>query len=186
MKFIKHSCVILVLIFFATITKVYAHPHVFISPKVQIFFNEHTLSKVNIEWIFDDMTSFAILDLYDKNKNKKIDPTEQKTIMSKTFNNFGEFNYFTFLEIDGKIVIYGKPCDFHAKVIKNDILHYSFTIPVNKKVNKKMKLWFKDETNYVGFDFMKENVAVKQIKGEKPAFSMKLENYLEKLNVIFK
>ena len=185
MRKLQIALIAIIIYLSGTVADAYAHPHVFIDPKVILVFKSQVLTKVKIEWYFDDMTSMAILDLYDKNKNNKIEPGEQKTLVSKTFNNFGKFNYYTYMEIDGRDIKYGKPSNFKATVLKNNILHYSFVIPVNKKVSNKMTLWFTDTTNYVAFDFMKKNVSAKQVSGKKPKLQIKPENYLDKLNVVF-
>ncbi|MCK5098508.1 MAG: DUF1007 family protein, partial [Desulfobacteraceae bacterium] len=65
---------------------VFAHPHVFISQKVNIVFDDKGLAGFNIEWEFDDMFTTMILGDYDANKNQFLEKNEVATIKEKAFS----------------------------------------------------------------------------------------------------
>lgn len=187
LKRYKNTCAVAFVLLFWLLAAAdsYAHPHVFIDPKVKMVFNKKKLVRIKVEWTFDDLTSTAILNMYDKNKNKKIERAEWETIKKNTFDNFGQFHYFTFIEIDGKRVSYPRPKNFKVKVLKGNILFYSFDVKVGRNVGKFVKLWFSDKTNYTAFELMKKNVFVKVNGGSPPNVSMKMENYKDKAVLSF-
>ncbi|MCK5099032.1 MAG: DUF1007 family protein, partial [Desulfobacteraceae bacterium] len=65
---------------------VHAHPHVFISQKIKIVFDEKGLAGFNMEWEFDDMFTSMIVGDYDVNKNQILEKNEVATIKEKAFS----------------------------------------------------------------------------------------------------
>lgn len=186
MRTIKISGIILLLLLFITLSsRAFAHPHVFIDSKSTLYFKDQVLTKIHVDWYFDDMTTMAILDMFDRNKNGKFDPSEQKAIKTQTFDKWSQFHYFTYLIIDGANYEFSKPTNFKAATLGNDRMNYTFVITVNRKVNKALKMWFSDKTNYTAFEFETKNVSVKTTAGKKPRYSVQEEGYVQKLNLKF-
>lgn len=115
-------------LFFRCIPFCLAHPHVFIENSITILFDEKGLAGIRVKWIFDEFFSNMILTDYDRNKNHQLERTEITTIQSEAFNNLVEFDYFTFIKINGHSFQVKYIRDFSAALI-GDRLIYEFLIP---------------------------------------------------------
>ena len=117
---------------------VFAHPHVFISQKVNIVFDDKGLAGFNIEWEFDDMFTTMILGDYDANKNQFLEKNEVATIKEKAFSYLANFNYFTFIKIENKPFDVKFVKNFFAKINNNKLI-YEFFVPCHVSAIKNIK-----------------------------------------------
>lgn len=108
--------------------KLYAHPHVFIVQRINIVFDDQGLAGFKMRWGFDEMFSSMIAGDYDRNQNGRFESEEVQTIKKEAFDYISNYNYFTFIKIDGKPfeVTYIK--DFVA-ILENNKLIYEFLVP---------------------------------------------------------
>ena len=106
----------------------YAHPHVFIVQRVNIEFDDQGLAGFKMRWSFDAMFSSMIIGDYDRNKNGQLESEEVQTIKEKAFNYISNFNYFTFIKIDGKSFEVKYVKGFEA-ILENNKLIYEFFVP---------------------------------------------------------
>ncbi|MCK5312904.1 MAG: DUF1007 family protein [Desulfobacteraceae bacterium] len=116
----------------------HAHPHVFISQKIEIVFDEKGLAGFNMEWEFDDMFTSMILGDYDVNKNQILEKNEVATIKEKAFSYLSNSNYFTFIKIEGRTFDVKFVQNFYAK-IRNKKLIYEFFVPCHVSAVKNVK-----------------------------------------------
>jgi len=107
---------------------VLSHPHVFIVQRIEIVFDDKGLAGFRIEWTFDEMFSSMIAGDYDKNQNKYLEPDEIAVIKENAFSYVSNYNYFTFVRIDGKPFQVKYVKDFSAKIVDNK-LTYEFLVP---------------------------------------------------------
>ena len=61
---------IALLLICGTTSSVAAHPHVFITPQAEIILDNHYVSQINVQWIFDAFTSAWIFESCDSNKEE--------------------------------------------------------------------------------------------------------------------
>jgi ABC-type uncharacterized transport system substrate-binding protein len=115
-----------------------SHPHVFITQRIKIVFDDQGLAGFNIHWKFDEMFAGMILGDYDKNQNKILEKSEVLQIKKEAFSYISEYNYFSFVKIDGK--------PFDVKFIKNfsaefrdKKLVYKFFIPCHVRAINTVK-----------------------------------------------
>lgn len=115
-----------------------SHPHVFIVQKIKIVFDDQGLAGFNIHWSFDDMFTSMIAGDYDKNQNEFLEKSEVALIKKEAFSYVSNYNYFTFIKIDGK--------PFDVKFIQNfsaelhdKKLVYKFFIPCHVTVTNNFK-----------------------------------------------
>lgn len=106
----------------------YAHPHVFIVQRLNIVFDDKGLAGIKVRWGFDDMFSSMIAGDYDRNQNGRLESKEVQTIKEKAFNYISNYNYFTFVKIDGKRFEVKYIKDFVAILEKNKLI-YEFFVP---------------------------------------------------------
>ncbi len=149
----KKKSIILLLVLFP-ILNLFAHPHVFVKPKLHFIITKKVLKEIKVKWIFDSMTTNLVLETFDRNKNKRLDKKETAIIKKRVFPGLAQFHYYTYIIIDGRSIII-RPKNFKS-YIKNRKLVYSFKIKVNKKIKKQIKTWSQDKSIYVSFDFNKK------------------------------
>lgn len=111
-----------------------AHPHVWIDAVVTLAFKDGRIVAVRQEWTFDEVFGSAIIDQFDRNKDKKFDAKELAALEQGAFANLREFNYFTHLSVDDRDVPSKTVTDFTARVEKGKLV-YSFTVPVEAAVD---------------------------------------------------
>jgi len=120
---------IIAIIFLTTFRGVaLSHPHVFIVQRIKIIFNNKGLAGFNIQWAFDDMFASMIAGDYDKNKNKVLEKSEVALIHKKAFSHVSNYNYFTFIKIDGKKFDVKFIQNFSANLHNNKLI-YEFFVP---------------------------------------------------------
>ena len=116
----------------------YAHPHVFIVQRIDIVFDDQGLEGFKMRWGFDEMFSIMIAGDYDRNQNRCLEPKEVQTIKEKAFNYLSNYNYFTFIKIDGKPFEVKYIKNFVA-VLENNKLIYEFFVPCHVAAIRQFK-----------------------------------------------
>ncbi len=104
------------------------HPHVFISQRTGIVFDDKGLAGFRVNWTFDEMFSVMISEDFDSDHNQALDAKEVAVIKEKAFGYIAPYNYYIHVRIDGK--------PFEVKFIKefnawldNGTVCYEFFIP---------------------------------------------------------
>ena len=126
--------IILLTIFFDL---AWSHPHVFITQRIKIIFDEQGLAGFRINWTFDDMFTSMIVGDYDQNKNKILEKSEVALIKKEAFSYLSSSNYFTFVKINGKVFDVKFIQNFSAKL--HEKLVYNFFIPCHVAATSKLK-----------------------------------------------
>jgi len=126
----------------------HAHPHVFIDTKVNVL-----PEKIVLTWSFDEMSSAMLMDDYDKNKNKILDPDEVAFMEKDHFKTLEPYSYFIHMS-DGKDEFDLKRIIEFTASFENKKLVYTFAIP--KPKFKKYELRFYDAEMYVALIVKKE------------------------------
>jgi len=116
----------------------YSHPHVFVVNKIIIVFDDHGLSGIRVNWGFDEFFSSMIAGDYDKNRNKKLEKSEIALIKKEAFSYLANFDYFSFIKIDGKPFKVKWVTDFSA-ALSDGKLTYEFFIPCHVKASSTFK-----------------------------------------------
>ncbi len=115
-----------------------SHPHVFITQRVKIVFDAQGLAGFKIYWMFDDMFTSMIAGDYDKNQNKVLEKNEVALIKKEAFSYVSNYNYFTFVKIDGKIFDVKFIQDFSAELHDKKLV-YKFFIPCHIVATRNFK-----------------------------------------------
>ena len=140
-----------------------AHPHVFIETKVDVL-----PEKIIVTWSFDEMSSAMLMDDYDKNKNKKLDPDEVAFMEKDHFRTLEPYSYFIHMS-DGKDEFDLKRVGEFSALFDAKKLIYTFAIP--KPKFKKYELRFYDAEMYVALILKKEWLTCKE------SMKCKIEGY---------
>lgn len=106
----------------------FAHPHVFIDNRIAVVFNEKGLKGFNHEWTFDEMFSSTIIQEFDLNADGEFGKEEIKKVEKGAFFNLKEYDYFTYIEVNGHQFKIQKVNSFYAE-IDSGVMVYEFFIP---------------------------------------------------------
>ena len=137
----------------------HAHPHAFILQRLTVLFDEKGMAGIRVWWKFDDMFASMIIDEHDNNRNGSFETGEIQAIKDSAFEQISQFNYFTFIKIDGALFNVRFIKDFTA-ALKNRRLVYEFTVPCHITATaqpKKITIGCYDPTYYTAFFFTKNN-----------------------------
>lgn len=131
------------------------HPHVFITQRIEVVFDNEGLAGLKLHWQFDDMFAAMIADDCDRNGNGLLEPPEVEAVRENAFSYIAEYNYFTFITIDGRPFSVKYIKDFNA-VLRDGQLVYNFFIPCHVRATehfKKIKVATYDPSYYAAIFF---------------------------------
>lgn len=143
-----------------------AHPHIFIESRVEIVFDDQGLAGIQMQWVFDEMTSSGFIVDYDTDRDGAFSVPEAEVLKREGFDYLKNYEYMTHIEIDGKPFKVRYVKDFKP-VIKKDLLVYHFFIPCHVKASrhpKRVSLAVYDEEYYV--DYSQDKTKVKLLNSE--------------------
>jgi ABC-type uncharacterized transport system substrate-binding protein len=133
--------------------QVEAHPHVFVTAKVDLLFGPSGLvTGVRHAWKFDDMySSFLVQGLADPGE---ILTKEQLAPFAKTnLEALAEFGFFTVVKVSGKQSEFNDPMDYWLEEGDDRLLVLHFTLPLKEPTTaaRGFTLAIYDPTYYVAF-----------------------------------
>lgn len=147
------------LLFFLTLS-LYAHPHTFIDVYPTITFNKNGIAKkIHFQWKIDEMTSAMLVMDVDTNGDGKLDKKESKFIEENYFNVFIDYDFYTFIKVDGKNIPFPVPKHFVASIENNKVV-YAFDIYGNFSKDH-IAIEFGDTDFYVAMVLKKKFVTIK-------------------------
>ncbi len=136
-----------ILILSLFISSLFSHPHTFIDVHPTIEVKNDSTVIVNFKWVLDDMASTILIMDLDQNGDGKIDEKENSYIYDEYFSVFREYDYYTYIKVDGKDTALPEPENFRA-TIENNKICYSFDIKLNYDI-KSVVIEFGDSSYYV-------------------------------------
>jgi ABC-type uncharacterized transport system substrate-binding protein len=133
----------------------HAHPHVFADARLEVVAgSDGHIAELHNVWRFDEVFSSSVLMDFDKNTNLVLDPPELEEIGKTVLASLQEFNYYTSLTVDGKLVGVAKPDVINVDYKDGQILMF-FAVRPAAPMPLKGKLTFGvyDPTLYASIDF---------------------------------
>lgn len=115
-----------------------AHPHVFITQRLTVVFDDKGLAGLKVSWKFDDMFATMIAEDYDLDRNGILEKDEVSIIKEKAFSYLSKYSYFTFIKIQDTPFEVKFIKDFNA-ILKNRGLVYEFFIPCHVTATNHLK-----------------------------------------------
>ncbi len=130
-----------------------AHPHSSINVYAHYYFDNSGFMGFYIQWIYDPLFSSQIVYECDLDNNLSFSEEELKQVESYYFSRLDNYNYYTELKIDNKLVPLGLPVNFSAEIDKSDdnVVIFTFYIPVNHPYNSNDTSVFIDFTDPTGY-----------------------------------
>src|SRR5208337_200034 len=92
----------------------FAHPHVFISNRMTLVFDQGVFQGISFQWTFDDMFSNMILTDYDPKHSSQLDAAQIKNIKEGAFDNISSYHYFVAFWINKKPFTHFQVTQFSA------------------------------------------------------------------------
>ena len=155
---------LLILLSVATLS---AHPHEFAKVKLNVTIKNSTITKIQTQWHFDEMTSELIKTDFDMDMDGKFDKNEVRNLKENGFDVLKEIDYYAILLINGKKekIAENNISQFNVE-IKNDIVIYSFNIikKITLKKYDKIKITYSDDEFYTAFIMENKDIS---LTGEK-------------------
>jgi ABC-type uncharacterized transport system substrate-binding protein len=155
------SALTLALCAFLCAAPAFAHPHVWVTMRSDVVYApDGTITGIRQHWAFDDMFStFAVQGLESKEKDK-FTREELQPLAKVNVESLKEFDYFTFLTVDGQKLPLGDPLPDYWLDWNDSVLTLNFTLPVKQPVKaKRLNIDIYDPTIFVDFAFEKQNPA---------------------------
>jgi len=132
-----------------------AHPHTFINVSVDII-GDKEIEKLDIKWVFDEMTSQSLLADFDANNNGLFEKNELEDFKKSVFDDLKQFSYFTNLKIAGKKIKI-TPTDLHLSKENNNFVA-QFTLNLKPFAHQKKSIGFWDESYLCALSLEKEHI----------------------------
>lgn len=130
-----------------------AHPHVWITAREAVVFDDKgRIAAIRNSWVFDEMYSaFATQGL---GKDGQLPTKEDLAPLAKTnVESLEEFDYFTHAKVDGHKVEFAPPTDYVLEERPDKLVVLNFTLPLKAPVNPGRAFTFQvyDPTYFVAF-----------------------------------
>ena len=137
-----------------------AHPHVWVNVQTQVLYgSKGDVTGLRHTWTFDEFYSVFATQGMDTNRDGKYSDEELAPLAEENVNSLSEFEYFTFVRVNGELVERLDPRDYSLDYA-DGILTLHMTIPLETPVDaRKAKVEFEvyDPTYFVAFSFDKAN-----------------------------
>ncbi len=157
------------IVFFLTIfiLECFSHPHVWVDNKIKPVLDSEGITGFFVEWIFDETTSAAVLEDFDKNGDGKFSDSETQLVYEETFKYLEKDDYYTRIKVNGEKINFEKP---ESLKIESDgwVNTYKFFIPCRIKADKqhakKISLSQYDDTYFIDFA-VSRNIEIQKVSG---------------------
>ena len=150
------------------------HPHLFVDYELFFVFNDKGLAGLRERWTFDEMFSTMVREEYDRDRNQLFDYQENLEIEKNAFLNLENFDYFTFIRIDGQGFAVKMTRDFKAD-INEERVRYTFFVPCPVTAAEKFKtlqVSIFDKSYYTALQMTDDKQV---LLGAEPSYSVKTE-----------
>lgn len=110
------------------------HPHVWIDTVVKPQFEGGQLTAFKIDWTFDELYSFLVIDDFDSNKNGTLDVEELEALAKASRDTLGAIDFFTRVTLDGEVL---RSIDFENLTASSHLerISYHFTATLKEPVD---------------------------------------------------
>lgn len=155
-----HSWLILIILFTAALTVgAAAHPHVWVSARAQVIFDQKgEITAIRNSWTFDEMYSAFVTE--GQGKPGQLLTKEDLAPLAKTnVDSLAEFDFFTYAKAASQKLEFGEPEDYSLEEREDKRVVLRFTLPLKSPASAAKAFSFQvyDPTYYVAFEMEKEN-----------------------------
>ena len=137
-----------------------SHPHVWVKVQTQVLQGSGgAVTGLRHTWTFDEFYSAFATQGMDKDGDGKFSAEELAPLAEENVKSLHEFDYFTFVKVDGEQVERLEPKDYSLE-LTDGILTLQFTLPLKAPADaRKARVAFEiyDPTYFVAFSFDETN-----------------------------
>jgi ABC-type uncharacterized transport system substrate-binding protein len=153
---------------------VFAHPHTFVNAGAQFVLSDGMLAEVRIDWVFDEMTTGALLGSAAMDGDRPVDIAELNGMWGQALPASHQLKDFIYIETSGNSIGMAAPSNVRL-YLQNGQLRYMASFYVSQPVNA-TKIWFLDASNYIAFTLNGNNIRC--LGG---GFTIGTEQYIDKV-----
>lgn len=136
-----------------------AHPHVFVTVKSTLVYEEGKLGAVQHAWRFDDMFSAFASQGLDVDGDGRLSREELKELAEVNVTSLKEFDFFTFARAGGRDIAFGQPVDYWLDH-DGTALTLHFTLPVRQgQADETTRVEIYDPSYFVSFSLAEDSPA---------------------------
>lgn len=146
-----------------------AHPHVWVTVRTAVLFEDGAITGIQHAWTFDDMYTATAIEGLDANKDGKYERNELKALAQVNMDGLKEFNYFTTAARGKDAIELGAPTDYWLDYT-NTLLTLHFTLPLTQPLTatgKALTFAAEDPSFFIAFDLAKDDPV--KLSGAVPA-----------------
>lgn len=144
------------------VSSVHAHPHAFVECTLSFVMDKEGLVGFKQRWTLDAMTSVAVLDVVDTNRDGTLSAQEKIAVRDLSVDSLLAYHYFTVARVNGKDYPVRSIMDFSAE-LKNGKLSYEFLVPCRVKTSagqsQEVKVAVYDDSFYTFVAYVEEGAA---------------------------
>lgn len=111
-----------------------AHPHVWVTVKSTILYDNGTVTGLQESWTFDEFYTATAIEGLDTNGDGKYDRQELAELAQVNIDGLKEFDYFTFAKLGDGDLGFKPPTDYWLEHTAEGILTLHFTLPLENPV----------------------------------------------------
>ena len=135
-----------------------AHPHVFAEARLEVVIGDDGISELRHVWRFDELFSATVLLEFDADADLKMAPEELEEVGRIVHESLGEFNYYTFVDRDGKEVAIVAPDHINVDYQDGQLLMFFAVQPEDAlPLAGKLSFGVYDPTMYTAIDFINDS-----------------------------
>ncbi len=86
-----------VLVLAGAVSRLGAHPHVFIDARIEIEMNGRECTGLWVEWVLDSVFSADLIGQFDENRDGRFSEAESENVRQDAFSNLRRYGYFLFI-----------------------------------------------------------------------------------------
>jgi len=105
----------------------HAHPHVWVDYFVDVRFNQTGLTGFQHRWLFDEMFSSQVMEMFDADNDGFFSDEEVEDVRQGAFAYLEEYDYFIMVKVGGRDVAVREVRDFHARIDGHQVIYEFFT-----------------------------------------------------------
>jgi len=135
-----------------------AHPHVFAEARLEVVIGDNGISELRHVWRFDELFSATVLLEFDADADLKMAPEELEEVGKIVHESLGDFNYYTFVDRDGKEVAIVAPDRINVDYQDGQLLMFFAVQPEDDlPLAGKLSFGVYDPTMYTAIDFINDS-----------------------------
>jgi ABC-type uncharacterized transport system substrate-binding protein len=137
-----------------------AHPHVWVTVKATVLYDNGMITGLQQEWTFDEMYTAMAIEGLDKNHDGNYDRQELSELAQVNIDGLKEFDYFTFAKLGNAQQKFQPPVDYWLDYTREKILTLHLTLLLQKPVAAnaaEFDFSVFDPSYFIAFDFAKDN-----------------------------